>query len=220
MGSMVEFDSAASGYLATAASGKGPGLVVIQEWWGLVPHIREVCDRFAAEGFTALAPDLYHGVETTEPDVASKRMMELDYPRAMGEIADAIAFLRTHDATTGRVGVVGFCMGGALTLVTAVNTDVDAAVPFYGLPYKDPGYDTITCPVLGHWAEHDDDWASIANARPVFDAMRARGVDATIHEYPGTGHAFFNDHRPEVHDVAASKLAWERTLPWLREKLA
>jgi carboxymethylenebutenolidase len=217
---MVEFGSGASGYLAPAASGVGPGVVVIQEWWGLVPHIREVCDRFAAEGFTALAPDLYHGATTTEPDVAQKHMMELDYPRAMAEIADAIAFLRAHDATSGKVGVVGFCMGGALTIVTAVNTDVDAIVPFYGLPYQDPGYDKITCPVLGHWAEHDDDWASIVKAKPMFEALRARGVDATLYEYPGTGHAFFNDHRPEVHDADASKLAWERTIPWLHEKLA
>lgn len=220
MGSIVSFGThGASGYLAPAATGRGPGVVVIQEWWGLVPHIREVCDRYAAEGFTALAPDLYHGETTTEPDVAQKKMMALDFPRAISEITEAIGFLRAHEACSGKVAITGYCMGGAITLAVAANSDVDAAVPFYGLPWEDPGYDRITCPVLGHWAAHDDEWASIDKARPIFEAMRARGVDATIHVYPGTEHAFFNDHRPEVHVPDAAALAWERTIPWLREKL-
>src|SRR5881628_3549619 len=119
-GSMVEFTSNGSktaGYLATPAAGKGPGVLVLQEWWGLVGHIKEVCDRFAGEGFTALAPDLYHGVKAKEPDEAAKLMMALDLEGAARDMAGAVDFLAGHEAVRGRgVGVVGFCMGGGLAL--------------------------------------------------------------------------------------------------------
>lgn len=216
MGAMVEFPAnggTCHGYLAEPAT-PGPGLVVIQEWWGLVPHIKDVCDRFAAEGFLALAPDLYRGTATTEPDEAGKLMMSLNIAEAAKDMRGAAAYLAAR-SVGGAVGATGFCMGGAMTLVLAAQGALRAAVPFYGIPRADPGYANITCPVLGHYAEHD----GIANAEGLFDTMRAAGVDATLHVYPGTNHAFFNDARPEVYEADAAHLAWQRTLAFLREHL-
>jgi carboxymethylenebutenolidase len=122
MGEMVEFPSngaTGGGYLAPASEGAGLGVIVVQEWWGLVDHIVDVCDRFAAEGFTALAPDLYHGktVPNREPDEAAKAMMALDLERAARDLSGAVDFLQAHDAVRGHgVAVVGFCMGGGLAL--------------------------------------------------------------------------------------------------------
>src|SRR5580698_2822421 len=121
MGELIEFDSngdKASGYLAVPPSGQGPGVIVIQEWWGLVPHIKEVADRFAAEGFVALAPDLYHGRQVTEPDEAGKEMMALQMPKATKDMSGAVDELLTR-STGDHVGVVGFCMGGGLALLLA-----------------------------------------------------------------------------------------------------
>jgi carboxymethylenebutenolidase len=139
MGEIVEFPSnghTGRGYLARSVEGAGPGVVVIQEWWGLVPHIQDLCDRFAAEGFTALAPDLYGGKTTTEPDEAGKLMMSMNLEQAARDMGGAIDFLESSDAVRGEgVGVVGFCMGGGLALMLAVQRpdDVRAVVPFYGL---------------------------------------------------------------------------------------
>ena len=209
--------SALDGYLATPRESPSPGIVVIHEWWGLVPHIEEVCDRFASDGFMAFAPDLC-GRTTTEPDEAEKIMMELDFPRAIEQISQAIAHLRAHPAANGKVAVAGFCMGGALTLAAAAKSGPDAAVPFYGVPSKDPGYDEIRCPVLGHWAEHDD-WASQDIGRSLFERLASNGIEATLYVYPGTEHAFFNDHRPEVYDESAALTAYARTLEFLRRHL-
>ena len=138
MGEIVEFKSngqTASGYLAVPASGDGPGVVVIQEWWGLVDHIKDVCDRFAVAGFVALAPDLYHGKTTKSPDEAGKMMMALRIDEAEKDLSGAIDFVLNHPATTSKkVGTVGFCMGGALSLYAATkNSNVGACVIFYGI---------------------------------------------------------------------------------------
>ena len=160
-GQMVEFSSnggTASGYLAIPASGKGPGVIVIQEWWGLVPHIKDICDRFAAEGYAALAPDLYHGRSTTSPDEAGKLMMTLRIDEAEKDLRGAIAFLLNHEATTGeKVGTVGFCVGGALSLYTATkNSQVGACVVFYGgHPNVKPDLPNLQAPVLGLYAGRD-----------------------------------------------------------------
>src|SRR5690348_6789244 len=138
MGQRVEFPSnshTCQGYFAAAASGKGPAVVVIQEWWGLVSHIEDVVDRFAAEGFTALAPDLYHGKTTKSPDEAGKLLMEMDADRAEGEVAAAGNYLLSRpECSSKSYGVVGFCMGGGLAQYTATKEDgkVGAAVSFYG----------------------------------------------------------------------------------------
>src|SRR4051794_35419312 len=166
MGETVEFHSngdTASGYLAVPASGGGPGLLVVQEWWGLVPQIKRTADRLADEGFVALAPDLYRGdyAEHTEMDKANELMQSLPPDRAARDMAGAIDYLLGHEAVEGRrVGVIGFCMGGMLTLlIAALEGDrVAAATPFYGAPLGDmaPDWSGLTASVQGHFAENDD----------------------------------------------------------------
>ncbi|MFN2607793.1 MAG: dienelactone hydrolase family protein [Acidimicrobiales bacterium] len=228
MGEMVEFPSngsTAGGYLARAAGGAGLGVVVIQEWWGLVPHIREVCDRFAAEGFTALAPDLYHGkqVPNEEPDEAGKEAMALDIDRAARDMTGAVDFLKGHEAVRGNgLGVIGFCMGGglALWLATLRPDTIKAAVPFYGLAPrgKQPDWSALGAAVEGHYAEHDE-LAGFEAARQLESDLTEAGKEVRIFLYPGTSHAFFNDTRPGVHDPDAARQAWVRTLEFLRAKL-
>src|ERR1700676_1726962 len=164
MGETVEFPSnghTCIGYLATPSSGRGPGVVVIQEYWGLVPHIRDLCDRFATEGFVALAPDLYHGKETREPDEAGKLLMELDLPTAARDMLGAGKWLAESDRTAGdRVGIVGFCMGGALALYAATLSHNFAAVAsFYPCLAQTegakPDVRKIKGAVLGHFGEKD-----------------------------------------------------------------
>ena len=227
MGEMVEFPSngqTAQGYLATPSSGSGPGVVVIQEWWGLVPHIKDVCDRFAAEGFTALAPDLFHGTTTTEPDEAGKLLMALNLEQAAKDMGGAIDHLLASDRVRGEgVGVTGFCMGGGLAMMLAVQrpTDVKACVPFYGIiPWESaqPDWSKLEAPMLGHFAEHDD-FFSPDKAKEQEATLHALGKDVDFHIYDGVDHAFFNDTRPEVYNEEAASLAWTRTLEFFRAKL-
>ncbi|MCO5313920.1 MAG: dienelactone hydrolase family protein [Microthrixaceae bacterium] len=226
MGSIVEFPSngsTARGYYAPAEGG-GPGVVVIQEWWGLVPHIEEVCDRFAAAGFSALAPYLYHGETTTEPDEAGKLMMALNIGQAVKDMAGAIAFLQADESVTSeKVGVIGFCMGGGLALVLAASRPdaIGACAPFYGLiPWEGatPDWSSVTAPVRGHFAELDGFFGPDL-ARGLEETMRNAGVDAQITIHPGVEHAFFNDHRPEVYNAEASSAAWDSTLAFLSDAL-
>ena len=225
MGDIVTFASnggTASGYLATPEGGGGLPLVVIQEWWGLVPHVTDLCDRFAAEGFAALAPDLYGGESTTEPDEAGKLMMALNVEQAAKDMSGAVEELRR---VTGReaVGVTGFCMGGGLALVLACHRPdaIAACVPFYGLipwPAAQPDWSTMRAAVLGHYAEQDDFFGP-EQAAGLQQALTDAGVDADVHVHPGVDHAFFNDTRPEVHDAAESAKAWDETLAFLRAHL-
>ncbi len=226
MTTTIEFPSngaAGTGSLAVPPSGGGPGVLVVQEWWGLVPHIEDVCERFAGEGFTALAPDFYHGRKTTEPDEAGKLLMALQIDRAAKDFSGAIDALLERAGGEG-VGVVGFCMGGGLALVLATERPekVRAVVPFYGgiaWPGVKPDWSRLRAPVLAHFAEHDD-FATPEYARQLAAGLRAAGNDdVTVHDYPGTEHAFFNDTRPEVYDADASRLAWSRTIEFLRSRL-
>ena len=208
-----------SGYLA---DGGGPGVIVIQEWWGLVPHIKDVADRFAAAGFTALAPDLYRGEAASEPDEAGKLMMGLKLDRAGKDLSGAIDFLQERTGRT-KVGVVGYCMGGGLTLTLACQRPdaVAAAAPFYGvIPWAEaqPDWDAITAVVEGHYAEKDA-FASPEAARALEADLKGRGKNATFHIYPGTDHAFFNDDRPDVFNAAAAATAWSRVLALFRANL-
>lgn len=228
MGEIVEFASngtTAGGYLAPAHEGAGLGVVVIQEWWGLVDHIVDVCDRFAAEGFTALAPDLYHGktVPNTEPDEAAKALMAMDLPRAARDMAGAVDFLQAHDAVRGHgVAVVGFCMGGGLALwLSTLRPDaVRAVVPFYGIapPDTQPDWSALAAAVEGHYAEHDD-MAPPEAVAAFEEQLHDLGKEVRVFTYPGTSHAFFNDTRPEIYDEDAARQAWVRTLEFLRAKL-
>lgn len=212
----------AEGYLATPATTAGaPAVVVIQEWWGLVPHIESVADSFAAEGFVALAPDLYHGTVAREPDEAGKLMMGLAMDQAAKDIAGAAAYLTGQGC--GPVGAIGFCMGGSLALWSAtVSAHVVATVGFYpALPWErmSPTWSAYQGKAaLIHCCEADGTSAApgIQQAR---QAIEAAGGTVTLYDYPGTQHAFYNDTRPEVYHEEAARLARARTLAFLRERL-
>ncbi len=223
-GEMVTFPSngqEAQGYLAKPASGSGPGVVVIQEWWGLVPHIKDVCDRLAGEGYVALAPDLYHGEETAEPDEAQKLMMGMEMDQAAKGMSGAVDYLAGLDAATGdKVGSIGFCMGGGLSLYLAtLKSQLGACVIYYGvLPGAQLDLSKVQGAVLGHYAE-DDAFVNPQSARELESKLKSLGKQVEFHIYPGTGHGFFNDTRPDAHNAEAAKLSWERTLAFYREHL-
>jgi carboxymethylenebutenolidase len=213
-----------TGYLAVPDSGRGPGVVVIQEWWGIVPHIRSVADRLAAAGFVALAPDLFRGEHTTEPDEAAKLMMGLRVGAAADDIAaSADQLMRSGLLTSAQVGCVGFCMGGGLALLApTVSPHIDCTAAFYpAMPWPDyhPAWGQYSGKeALVHQCEADlpstgDDIARYA------EEIAAHGGIAVVETYAGTQHAFFNDDRPEVHDAAASALSWERTVSLLHRRL-
>jgi carboxymethylenebutenolidase len=211
-----------TGYLATPEGGRGPGVVVIQEWWGLVPHIEDVCDRLAAEGLTALAADLYHGETTTEPDDAAKRMMAIDIQDAARHLSGAVTWLLGSEHTTGDgVGTIGFCMGGGLALYLAsLRPEVRACVVFYGVapwPAAQPDVSRIRAAVLGHFGERDD-FANHGAVDPLEERLRQAGVEVEFHWYDGD-HAFFNDTRPEVYAPEAAQRCWELTVPFLHRHL-
>jgi len=229
MGERIEFASdgtTAHGYLAVPEGGaEGTvGVLVIQEWWGLVDQITRTCDRFAAAGFTALAPDLYHGtaVPLTEPDEAAKHMMALEMGTAATQLSGAVDELRRRTGA-GSVGVVGFCMGGGLALVLACQRPdaVAAVVPAYGvIPWPDaqPDYRAMTAVVEGHVAELDGSFTPAA-ADALVEQLTALGKQASFHRYPGVDHAFFNEDRPEVYDATAAARLWDRTVSFLRDQL-
>lgn len=208
------------GYLARPA-GSGPGVVVIQEWWGLVPHIEDVADRFAAEGFVALAPDLYHGEKASSPDQAGKLMMALKIDEAAKDLAGSIDYLRAQKGVTGsKVGTVGFCMGGALSLFAASrNPEVGACVVFYGgHPNVKPDLASLEAPVLGFWAGKDG-FVTPEVVSELDRQLTALGKRHEFHTYPNAQHAFFNDSRSEVYDQAAASDAWTKTLAFFRREL-
>jgi len=223
-GQMVEFASngaKAGGYLAIPEKGTGPGVIVIQEWWGLVDHIKDVCDRFAREGYVALAPDLYHGESTKSPDEAGKLMMALRVDEAEKDLRGAIQYLLNHEATTGtKVGVIGFCMGGALSLYAASkNAQVGACVVFYGIhPNVKPDLSSLQAPVLGIYAERDQN-VPPESVRKLEQQLKELGKSVEMHIYPDTDHAFFNDQRPDVYNPKASEDAWHRVTQFFARHL-
>jgi carboxymethylenebutenolidase len=225
MGEMIEFPSNGStavGYLATPEGGQGPGVIVIQEWWGLVDHIRDVCDRFAAAGYVALAPDLYHGVTIAEPDEAGKAMMALKMDQAAKDMSGAVDELVRRSGRP-KIGVIGFCMGGGLALVLATQRPdaVAAVVPCYGViawPDAQPDYSRLTAAVQGHYAGNDDFFTPEA-AEALGEQLRALGKEVEIFIYPDTDHAFFNDTRPEVYDADAAQAVWDRALAFFASHL-
>ena len=223
-GRMVEFSSnggTATGYLAIPPKGSGPGVIVIQEWWGLVDHIKDVCDRFAAEGYVALAPDLYHGTAAKSPDEAGKLMMAMRIDQAEKDIRGAINFLLDQEATTGsKVGTIGFCMGGALALYAATkNSQVGACVVFYGgHPNVKPDLTSLRAPVLGIYGEQDRS-VTPEIARDLERKLKQLGKSVEIHIYPGADHAFFNDQRPQVYDEKAAQDSWRRVIEFFAKHL-
>ncbi len=227
MGQMVSFPSngsTADGYLALPAAGTGPGVVVIQEWWGLVGHVTSIADRFAAEGFVALAPDLYRGAHTAEPDEATRLLMGLAMDQAAKDIAGAARYLADRPECTGSIGAAGFCMGGSLALWSAALSDeVSAAVGFYpAIPWErmNPKWDKYAGKAAVIHCSEEDGTSAAPGIQTAKQAIESAGGVCTLYDYRGTPHAFFNDDRPEVYTHDASTVAWARTLELFRTKLA
>ena len=221
---MIELPSNAHqtpGYLAMPdGDGPFPAVIAIQEWWGLVGHIKDVAERLAAQGFITLAPDLYHGQTAAEPNEARKLAMALDRQRAVAEIETAAKYLRSlPNVGPKKVGCIGWCMGGGLALSTAANTgELDAVVCFYGRPLEASEAAKIKAPVLALYGELDSGIpASIV--QDFERTLQAQGVVHEFHTYAGAGHAFFNDGRPEAYHAEAAADAWSRALVWLRQHL-
>ena len=211
-GTMVEFAAnggITKGYLSKPESGIGPGVIVLQEWWGLVGHIKSVADRFAAAGYVALAPDLYHGEATKSPDEAGKLMMALNIEQTEKDLAGAVDYL-VSESSGDTIGIVGFCMGGQLALFGASkNPRIAACVDFYGIhPNVKPDYAQLKAPVLGLFAEKDG-FVNPDVVSALEKTLTDAGVSADFHIYPGVDHAFFNDER-EVYNLAAATDAWNR----------
>jgi carboxymethylenebutenolidase len=220
---MIEYASnggIAHGYLARPdGEGNGKGIVVVQEWWGLMPHIQDIADRFGKEGYLALAPDLWDGEKATSPDEAGRMLMALNIHDAHKKLAGAAVALHAHGAK-GKLGVVGFCMGGQLALYTAcaVPDEIGACVDFYGIhPKVKPQFEQLKAPVLLIFGEKDPS-VTPANGKEMARAIQSVGKQAEVKVYAG-GHAFFNDTRPEAYNEASAKQAWKDTLAFFKAHL-
>jgi carboxymethylenebutenolidase len=210
--------SAGSGYLISPKSGEGPGVVVLHSWWGLTPFFKDVCNRLAADGFVALAPDLFGGRTTDDPDDARKMLADADMEATLRLVrATPFALHRMPETPDAPVGVIGFSMGAswALWLASRVPEMIGATVVFYGSQSVDMA--PATSPFLGHFAETDDlvdeDEVTLLEAD-----LRLLDKKVDFHRYPGTHHWFFEADRP-AYDPSAADLAWQRTIAFLREHL-
>lgn len=203
-----------------AGSGKVGGVVVVQEWHGINDQIKGKVERFAREGYLSIAPDLYHGKLAKNDEQAAKLMGELDFPRAVTEIGDAVAHLRAHPRSNGKVAVLGFCMGGALSFLAALNVEgLACAVPFYGLPPIPPEkFAKVKTPIQAHFAKVDD-WAKASVAEQVKSAVNGGGGHMELFVYDA-GHAFMRDGDPSKFNEPASKAAWPRVLEFLKKHLS
>lgn len=223
MGTRITFNRPdgkdASGYLAKAGKGNAPSVVVIQEWWGLQDQIRGICDRFALAGFDALAPDLYNGVVVPyhDRDAAGKEMGSLNFLDATEQtVRGAVQYLKKNGV---KVGLTGFCMGGAVTIIGACRIpEISAAVCFYGIPPEAVAKPAdVKVPLMGHFALRDD-WCTPEAADKFAAAMQAAGKKPEFYKYDAD-HGFVNEQRPDAHDRAHAELAWERTCGFWRQHL-
>jgi carboxymethylenebutenolidase len=222
----IEFptsDGSAPGYLAVPAGEQGPAVIVLQEWWGLDEHIRSVCDRFAAEGFYALAPDLYRGETATQPSEAEQKMMAMSMDQAEKDMCGAADYLASQPGVDGPgVGAVGFCLGGGLAIWAAASCpNIEAAVSYYYvMPHGKPDFSKIKGPVLGHFGTADE-FIPLEDARKLESELTDAGVQTTFEYYDGAGHAFFNDtNRLGTYDKEHAEASWQRTASFLRSALA
>lgn len=216
-------DRTGHGYLALPAAGKGPGVIVIQEWWGLVDHIKDVCDRLADLGFVALAPDLYGGWIAHDGDEAGEMMQNLPAEEGARQLAGAVDWLLARDEVTSQtVGAIGFCMGGGFVLALAAQQGdrVSAAVPFYGVGQGVPGdFSGVTAAVQGHYAEQDDSFP-VEDARRQEQQIREESGADVEYFYYDAPHAFHNDENPQGnYRPEAAALAWDRAVSFLKEKV-
>ena len=203
-----------------SGTGKAPAVVLVQEYWGLNDHVKSLVDRLGSEGFLVVAPDLYHGKLAKNAAEAGQLMTALDTLEAMKEIGATATFLKGHARGNGKVGVVGFCLGGALSFAAACHVEgLSAVVPFYGVPPADKvDYAKVTAPVLAHFAKVDQ-WATVEKAEAIKVQIEATGHSMQLEVYDA-GHAFVNDTRPEAYDEKSAKLAWQRTVDFLKKHLA
>jgi carboxymethylenebutenolidase len=209
----------ASGVLFTPEqTGRRPAVVIIHEFWGVNEQIQSIAKRWAAEGFVALVPDLYHGAVAKDADEANAMMQKLDFPKALQEITGAVAFAKAHARSTGKVSLTGYCMGGALTFAaTTMIPGLAAAVPFYGLP-PSGDWSRVDAPIQAHFAS-EDDWATVDGAKAIQDQLHKYKREMELHVYAAK-HAFCNDKRPEVYDAKACDQAWQRTVAFVRDHSA
>jgi carboxymethylenebutenolidase len=220
----VEFEAnggTAEGYLAEPDD-TGPGLIVLQEWWGVDEHVRAVCDRFAAEGFVALAPDLFHGETTDQPDEAQQKMMALNMDEAEKEMRGAVNHVLSHPKCNGSIGSIGFCLGGGLSVWAATsNPQIGAVVSFYYvMPHGKPDFSKLNAPVLGHFGTNDD-FIPVEDAKSLEAELQQAGVDAAFEFYEGAGHAFFGPHnRIGTYHEEHAKTAWNRTVDFFNQHLS
>ena len=224
MGEMIELGGEARGYLAVPDSGSGPGVLVLQEWWGLNPQMKGTADHLAENGFVALAPDLYRGelAGHDEMDKAGELMQALPPDRAGADMAVAVDHLLGLDQATGdSVGVVGFCMGGMLAMVIAAlrGDAVAAVVPFYGFPVGDePDWSGMTAVVRGHFCENDDFFPSAA-ARDLQARLQDMGKDVQI-TFHDEGHAFMNETDPfGIYNAELAAELWPQVFAFLDAQL-
>jgi carboxymethylenebutenolidase len=222
----IEFPTSAGttpGYLAVPEAGHGPATIVLQEWWGVDEHVRSICDRFAAEGFYALAPDLFRGETTTEPSEAQQKMMALSMPEVEKDMCGAADYLASLPRVEGSgIGAVGFCLGGGLAVWAAATCPrITATVTYYYvMPHGRPDFSKIKGPLLGHFGTADE-FIPVEAAKELEAELSEAGVDMTFHFYEGQGHAFFNDtNRLGTYDPEAADLSWQRTVSFLRDALA
>ena len=201
-------------YLAAPDNG-GPSVLLLHAWWGLKPFFKETCDRLAEQGFTVLAPDLRDGQIAKTIDEA-KALMEKSDGQLVG---DTVMAAKDHlrGLVNGKIGLVGFSMGGAWALITAAYKpeQIAAVVLFYG--NEGVEYGKVAAKVMGHYSDHDE-WEPSENVENTFAEFKKAGVDATLHLYPGVAHWFVESDRPE-YDSAAATLAWERTFDFLKKNL-
>ncbi len=222
----IEFPTSAGsapGYLAVPEGEHGPAVIVLQEWWGVDEHIRSLCDRLAAEGFYALAPDLYRGETTTQPSEAEQKMMALSMGDVEKDMCGAADYLAAQPGFEGPgVGAVGFCLGGGLAVWAAASCPSIAATVtyYYVMPHGKPDFSSIDGPVLGHFGT-EDEFVPVEDANQLESELTDAGVDASFHYYEGGGHAFFNDtNRLGTYDRDLAETSWERTVSFLRSALA
>jgi carboxymethylenebutenolidase len=207
-------------YLAVPRTGsQGPGIVVIQEWWGLNEQIKKTADRFAEAGFRALVPDLFRGKLAADASEANHLMSSLDFmDAAQQDIRGAVQHMKKF--APGKIAVGGFCMGGALTILSALKVpEMDAGACFYGIPPKAAGDPSqIRVPMIFHFATHDD-WCTPPVVAELEQSLKAGNVPHELYRYDAQ-HAFMNERRPEVYDAGAAQQAWQRSIDFLQRTLA
>jgi carboxymethylenebutenolidase len=226
---MVQYPSEGVTVLAYLVGAKGnakrPAIIVVQEWWGLNDHMKDIATRYAKEGYIAIVPDLYSRLEnkvTTSPDEAGKLMGMLKQEDGLKDLQATIAYLKTvPEVDAARIGVTGFCMGGSYALMLpCVNSSIKAAAPFYGqVPNPDTPLQKLACPVLYIYGE-DDGWITKADVQRLANALKKYDKAGEIKTYPGAPHAFFNDTRKDVYKQAEAKDAWARTLAFFKKHLS